>query len=31
VVFSYSVGRLKLLSCKKIHYEQGCRWRHPEG
>jgi len=27
VVFSYSVGRLKLLSCKKIHYEQGCHWR----
>ena len=25
VVFSYSVGCLKLLSCKKIHYEQGCR------
>jgi len=23
-VFGYSVGRLKLLSCKKIHYEQGC-------
>ena len=31
VTFSSSVGRLKLLSCKKFHYEQGYRWRHPEG